>query len=229
MAVAGTGLDDGNLGLANAALDESRRPPRGMSTSTTPRRLMREPVAARSVVSMMETASRGNPHASTASAMACAMATQDRCAMDPPRRMQALTRANADARGVGGNVGTRLIHHGDKPLRHAHAREVEPLADGTMLEHAAHRIGKLGKGLKPRRIPTMRSGVSSRRSSRPALVPAERAASMSSAFAARIEGAASRRACAHGAHGSDALNIRRAAERDARCLGGAGRAPRRRR
>ena len=51
---------------------------------------MSAPVAARSVVSMMETAARSNPLASTASAKIRAIATQLFWAMEPPRKMQAL-------------------------------------------------------------------------------------------------------------------------------------------
>ncbi len=55
-----------------------------------PRSPMRAPVAARSVVSMMLTAARGSPQTSTASPRARAMATHERWASEPPRRMQAL-------------------------------------------------------------------------------------------------------------------------------------------
>ena len=51
---------------------------------------MRAPVAARSVVSIIVTASAGNPQPATASESTWAIATHERSASEPPRKMQAL-------------------------------------------------------------------------------------------------------------------------------------------
>lgn len=75
---------------------------------------------------------------------------------------------------------------------------------------------------KPAAMPSTRSGVSSRRSSRPAEVPASRAADISSSLAATMESTPVAQCCGHGAHGLLALLIARRGKRGRRCLGGNG-------
>ena len=72
VAVARARLDHRHKRLAHAALDQPA-PPRGMSTSTMPRSFMSSPVASRSVDSIIDTASRGKPLASSASASSSAI------------------------------------------------------------------------------------------------------------------------------------------------------------
>ena len=72
---------------------------------------------------------------------------------DGARRMEALgaaaqdhrvARLEAQAAGVGGDVGARFVDHPDDPERHPHALDAEPVGPLPLGDHRADRIGESG-------------------------------------------------------------------------------------
>ena len=61
-----------------------------------------------------------------------------------------VARLQADARGVGGDVGTGLVDDGDHAERHAHARKLDAVVEHALLLHLAQRIGKRHEVLERR-------------------------------------------------------------------------------
>ena len=130
--------------------------------------------------------------------------------------------ADADTRGIGRHVGARLIDHSDQAQRHAHAGEVHAACKHAVVEHAADRIGQLGKllqagghaldalGRQQQAIEEPRRGARIARGGHIELVGGNDG----------IDTVAQR--CGHGAHGLLALGIARRGKRARSGLGGNG-------
>src|SRR5262249_2811742 len=106
-------------------------------------------------------------------------------------------------RGVGGDVGARLVDDPDHPKRYADACNAKPVGALPLRQHAAQRIGPQGDVLQPLR-PGVDAGRIQRQAGEPGGArapgacprPLARPASMSRALAARISAVRARSASA---------------------------------
>ena len=188
-------------------------PPRGISTSTSPRariRCLTDVVAgARARAARRR---RGSPAASSAPRAARRRAPRWSCTPTPsPRSSTALPLLSAEPGGVDGDVGAGLVDDPDDAERHPDLAQLEAVGQRGAAHDLADRVGQRRRPRAARRRwrrPARRSSVSRStiaggrcRRPRPAATSSALAASTSSAcgVAARRPSRAARRPCRPGA------------------------------
>ena len=117
-------------------------PPRGMSTSTRPRAVMRCFTDSCVVPGTSAIASTGSPAASSASRITSTSTVLESYADDEPRSSATLPLLSAEHGGVDGDVRARLVDHADDAERHAHLPHLQAVGQRVAAHDLADRVGQ---------------------------------------------------------------------------------------
>ena len=132
-------------------------PPRGMSTSTSPRARIRALTLSWLSPGTSWTASAGSPNTSTAPRITSTSASLLLARTRRAAQQHRVARLQADAGGVDGDVGPGLVDHPDHPERHADLAQLQPVGQRVAAHHLADRVGQRDE-LPGARRPWRRSG-----------------------------------------------------------------------
>ena len=114
-------------------------PPRGMSTSTSPRAAISSLVTSRGPGTSW-TASAGRSASARPSRSASTIAALESAADEEPRSSAALPDFRQMPTGVGGHVGARLVDDADHAERHPHLTYLDAVGVGPAADHVADRV-----------------------------------------------------------------------------------------
>ena len=126
-------------------------PPRGISTSTSPRARISALTLSWVSPGTSCTTSSGRPLPASAPRIAATMAALLDRALDEPRSSTALPALRQMPGRVGGDVGAGLVDHPDDAEGHPHLAQLEAVGQRAAAQHLADRVGQAGDVAQPLR------------------------------------------------------------------------------
>ena len=124
-------------------------PPRGISTSTSPRARISALTESWLSPGTSWTTSAGRPAATTAPRRTSTMAALLERALEEPAQQDGVARLEADAGRVGGDVGPGLVDHPDDAEGHPQLAQLEAVGQRRAADHLADRVGQPGDVAQP--------------------------------------------------------------------------------